>query len=574
MKILLSCFSFLLLFNFTIFGQKIAQKETVKGSTGEILDQYLTRMSGFGFGGAVIVEKNGKVILQKGYGFANQEKRTPFTINTPSSIASISKQFTAAAILKLEGLGKLNLNDSITKFIKDVPEDKKAITVKSLLTHTAGLGDNYSGTNITNRDEAVRAILTQPLVNPVGSKYLYNSDGYDLAGAIVEIVSGKDLRSFIRQNFFEPAGMKTAGFLGESNFWKGSEPAHPYNYYTDNGSPQFDKIDWDGMGSADVIVSAADLYKWELSLRENKILSAEIKQKTFTPYSFIAENRHYGYGWQILKTERGTTEYYHGGSNVPRGFTASYSRYPDERTTIIIFVNTMIDEVGFLRAVKDEVVNITFDKKAEMPPAFINIDPAQLKKYVGVYQTDSDSEFAVQVINDNLMIGAIGQEAIDFLTTPGKELSKKLNNFNWSAKTFIEKTVSDPSSIPTLKTALDSFKQRHGGYRDFKVLGTYPVSTKYKISTSFIKLGYEKGDEIIRLVHNGDNTYFIAANLYPASTPLKGQKDGSFIAYYPLLQKKIDIRFEVDRNKQISGFKLTNENQTISARKLPQYKKD
>jgi CubicO group peptidase (beta-lactamase class C family) len=548
----------------TNFGQKVAQNTTAK-----ILDEYLTRISAFGYSGAVIVEKDGKIILRKGYGFANKEKQIPFTLDTPFSVASISKQFTAAAILKLEEQGKLNLNDPITKFIKDVPEDKKAITIHQLLTHTAGFGDNYSGTNITDQNEAIKEILKQSLANPVGSKYLYSNDGYDLAGAIVEIVSGKDLRSFIRQNLFEPTRMKTAGFIGESNFWKRAQPAHPYNYYTDNGSPQFDKIDWDGLGSADVIVSANDLYKWELSLRENNVLSAGIKQKMFSPYSLESDGSHYGYGWHILKTERGTTEYYHGGSNIPRGFTASYSRYPDERTTIIIFVNTMIDEVGFLRAVKGGIVNITFDKKIEMPPSFITVNPLQLKKYAGIYQTDSGSKFVVQFLNDNLMIGAIGQEAIDFLTTPDKELVEKLGNFNELTETFIEKIVSDPITIPALKITFDSFKQRNGNYKGFDILGTYPVSTQYKVSTSFVKMRYERGDEIIRLVRRADNVYSIAGKFYPALTPLKLQKNENFVAYYPLLQKTVRVKFEIGGNKKIANLILENGSQTLNAKRLP-----
>jgi CubicO group peptidase (beta-lactamase class C family) len=246
MKIRLSFFAIYL---FSLSAMVLLGQIPAKDDTGKLLDEYLTRMAGFGYSGAVIVEKNGKIVLKKGYGFANRERKIPFTIDTPTSVASISKQFTAAAILNLEERGKLGLDDPVTNFLENVPEDKKAITIRQLLTHTAGFADNYSATGITDRNEAIKAILRQPLASPVGGKYLYSNDGYELAGAVAEIIAGEDLRTFIRRNLLEPAGMKTAGFAGEVDFWKNREAAHPYNYYIDTGSPVFDQPDWEGRGS-------------------------------------------------------------------------------------------------------------------------------------------------------------------------------------------------------------------------------------------------------------------------------------------------------------------------------------
>lgn len=546
------------------FGQKNADNRTTA-----LLDEYLTRMAAFGFSGAVIVERDGKFVLRKGYGFANKENRIPFTVDTPFSVASISKQFTAAAVLRLEEQGKLSLDDPITKFFKEVPPDKQKITIKNLLNHTSGWDDNYSGTNITDRDQAIKSILNQPLANPVGEKFNYSNDGYDLAAAIVEIVSGMKITDFIRRNFFNAAGMKRAGFAGESNFWKHLKVAHPYNYTIDNGSPEFDLQDWEGRGSADVIVSAADLYRWELSLREDKVLSAAIKQKMFAPAALESNGGYYGCGWHIFKTERGTTEFYHGGSNVPRGFTASYSRYPDEKTTIIIFVNTMIDEVGFLRAVKPGIVDITFGKKVELPPAFIKVKSPQFQRYAGIYETGSGAKFVLQITNDDLMLGAIGQEAINFLTAPDRETEEKLTDYNKRTGVFLEKTVPDPTGIPTLKATLDQFAERHGKYVGGELLGTYPVSIRYKTSTSFVKLSYEKGDEIIRLVRNGNNVYSIAGNRYPALTPVMPAADGNFIAFYPLLGKTVRVEFQTSEGGKVTGLKLTtNTGQMFEAKKI------
>ena len=550
-----------------LFSVSLAQDLSNKKTTGN-LDEYLSRMSAFGFSGAVIVEKDDQIILRKGYGFANKEKKTPFTTDTPFPVQSISKQFTAASILKLEGQGKLNLEDPITKFIKNVPTDKKEITIHQLLTNTSGVGNNYAGSKIYNREEAVKTILDQPLNNPIGEKMEYSSDGYELLAAIVEIISKQTLSEFIRQNFFIPAGMKTAGFQGEGNFWKEKEVAHAYNSYVDNGSPQFDKPDWDGYGSGDIVVSANDLYKWELSLRENKILSAKLKEKMFTPYSFFMKDWQYGYGWFVIKSDRGTTEYYHGGGDTPRGYTASYTRYPVEKMTIIIFTNTMIDELGFLGAIKDNITKITLGKAIKMPPDFIKSTPSQFEKLEGFYKAVSGEKFVVQYKDDQLMVGALNQEAIDFLTTPDKETKENLKKYSKLTTQFVERITQDKSGTLPLQSEFSELEQQYGKLQNYKLLGTYPVSESRKLSTTYVKLNFKDGSETVRFVRRGDNTpYPLVGNPFPALTPIMMQKENNFVAYYPFLQKKITLRFGI-KNDEIKMLWLKSGNQTLSANKL------
>jgi hypothetical protein len=352
--------------------------------------------------------------------------------------------------------------------------------------------------------------------------------------------------------------MKTAGFAGEVDFWKNREAAHPYNYYIDTGSPVFDQPDWEGRGSGDLIVSAGELYKWELALRGSRVLSDRLRQKFFTPHAQLTNGWHYALGWFVIRTDRNTTEFYHGGSNVPRGFTASFSRYPEERATIIILANTMIDEIGFLRAVKDDIVNITFGKTVEMPPDFEKAELSRPENYEAFYQTDSGAKFVAGIVGGELMLGAVNQGAIDFLTSPDKETKEKLGDFNRQTQIFMEKTVRDASAVPALKITFDAFRQRNGEYRDFEVLGTVPISIRYNVSTSFVKI-----------VRRGANVYSLTGGSFPALTPLKPQKANKFVAFYPLLKKTLQIDFAVDRNGKITGMNLKNENQTLSARKLP-----
>ncbi len=552
------------LFIFVLASFSFAQNPS-SGKTAEILDEYLTRMAAFGFSGAVVIEKDSRIILQKGYGFANREKQIPFTADTPYPVQSISKQFTAAAILKLEEQGKLKVEDPITKFFKDVPEDKKAVTLHHLLTNSSGLNDTYSGANIFDRDQAVQAILNQPLGNSIGEKTVYSNDGFELLAAIVEMVAKQDFPKFVRRNFFIPARIETGGFQGEGHFWK-TEVAHAYNSFADNGSPQFRKPDWDGYGAGDVVISANDLYKWELALRKGKVLSNGIKEKMFRPHSYFRPKWHYGYGWFIIESDRGTTEFYHGGGDIPRGYTASFTRYPSENMTIIIFTNEMIDEMGFLRAVKEDITNIAFGKNVEMPPDFdekISLPP---KKYEGFYKTENGEKFVVRAVNGQLLIGAVNQRAIDFLTFPESAVAENLEKYSRMTVQFVEKTVNDKTAVSPFRANFEGLEEKYGKFKNFDLLGTYPVSENYKISTTYMKLTFENGEEVVRFVRRGDNPpYTLTGNPFPALTPIKPQNRNQFIAYYPFLKKSVQLEFKADEKGEIIRINLKTKEQTASA---------
>ena len=169
-----------------------------------------------GFSGAVLVARGGKVVLHEGYGWADLAKTAPVTRETRFYIASITKQFTAAAVLKLEERGRLGLADPVGKHLPGVPPDKAAVTIHQLLTHTSGLGQDYAADGIRDRAEAVRAVLAKPLKSPPGAQFRYSNDGYNLLAVIVEVVSGESYESFLRQNLLRPAGMSRTGFWGET----------------------------------------------------------------------------------------------------------------------------------------------------------------------------------------------------------------------------------------------------------------------------------------------------------------------------------------------------------------------
>lgn len=201
-------------------------KSVVRGEMGKALDEYLRRLEGFGFSGALLVAKDGEIYLSKGYGWADRERRIPVTTETVFEGASLNKQFTAAAIMKLEEQGKLRVEDSISKYFDNVPEDKKTVTLHHLLTHSAGFPNEFGRSGVDygknpeqyyyqDRDTFVREILKAPLEYAPGTKAGYSNPSYSLAAAIVEKVSGQSYESFVREQLLVPAGLANTGFENE-----------------------------------------------------------------------------------------------------------------------------------------------------------------------------------------------------------------------------------------------------------------------------------------------------------------------------------------------------------------------
>ena len=164
----------------------------VRGEVGARVDSFLTRAAMHGLSGSILVAKGGEVLLQKGYGLADRERGVMIGPNTPFFIGSLAKQFTATAILRLEAAGKLDLDDSLGTFFKDVPPDKRGVTVRQLLSHTSGLpylpnaGLFGSGT----RDSVMHEMLAERISFTPGSRYEYSTPGYVLLAGVIERASG------------------------------------------------------------------------------------------------------------------------------------------------------------------------------------------------------------------------------------------------------------------------------------------------------------------------------------------------------------------------------------------------
>lgn len=295
------------------------------------LEAFLTRAADSGFAGSVLVVRNGRVLLHQGYGFADRQRSTPVEAETPFWVASISKQFTAAAILKLAEQGRLSLEDPIAKHLPDVPEDKRGIAIHHLLGHTAGFGQKYAADGISDRGEAVKAVLGQPLAHPPGGRFTYSNDNYSLLAAIVEIVSGRPYESYLKDALFSPAGMAHTGFWGEA---AARRVAKIHGEISDANR----KPNWGFRGGTGIYSTTGDLYRWFEALQGERVLSQESRRKLLTPQVTVSPEVQAAYGWFGSTTPRGTRSLWTRG-NESFGHNAVLITYPEEETVVAVASN-------------------------------------------------------------------------------------------------------------------------------------------------------------------------------------------------------------------------------------------
>lgn len=309
------------------------------------LEQYLDKIAKKkDFVGSILVDIKGEKIISRSYGLSNLNKNIKNTSKTVYDIGSLTKQFTAAAIIKLETLGSLSLNDNLTKYFVGVPEDKMHISIHHLLTHSSGLpshlGEDYE---ITTSNKFINDSFKQELMFMPGDGYNYSNIGYSLLGIIIEKVSDMTYEQFLYKYLWKEAKMENTGYtrpsydedkiaIGyDSN---GEEWGKPNSKKWDRNSPY-----WNLKANGGIMSTIDDMYMWHLALQTDVILSSEEKKKFFTPY--VSEGNgsqsHYAYGWVISNTQRKTRLATHNGSNGI--FYADFWRFLDENITIIILTN-------------------------------------------------------------------------------------------------------------------------------------------------------------------------------------------------------------------------------------------
>jgi CubicO group peptidase (beta-lactamase class C family) len=397
-------------------GRRGGSRGEVLGPVGTALDAYLKRLEAFGYSGSVLAARGGRVVLDKGYGLADVAAGEPYTADTVFDVASVSKQFTAAAILALEMAGKLRVEDTLARFFPGVPADKAGITLHQLLTHTSGLPDVLGPEyEVVGRDEMLRRAFAARLALPPGKRFRYSNAGYSVLAAVAEVASGRPLGELMREKLFLPAGMRHTGF--RLSFEDRRRLAHGYGLDAPWGTPLDhpwapDGPWWNLRGNGGVMSTTGDLYRWHLALAGDRVLSRPEREKLITPY--VPEGRHtpsrYAYGWSIAPGPNGTRVASHTGGNGV--FDTDYRRYLDEQTVLIASSNR-----GDFSAVATaaHLENRLFGLPDPEPPAPASLDAARLERCAGVYQLAGGERLRAVPAAGGLRISAAGPEGLALL---------------------------------------------------------------------------------------------------------------------------------------------------------------
>ena len=285
-------------------------------------------------GAGVLVVRDGRVLLRKSYGLANLEERIAASPETHYRLASVTKQFTAAAILILAERGKLSLEDSITKYLP-LPAYANAITIRHLLTHTSGLLAYEDlippGTTQQLKDADVLRILAQQSTTyfSPGTQYRYSNTGYAFLALIVERVSGQRFADFLRENIFKPAGMNTTVAFEEGI---STVPNRAYGYSRNGTWHRTDQsLTSAVLGDGGIYTSIDDLVHW-ISWLESARFDRALQPETVTDDPAVQ----YGFGWRVSE---------HGGRRLvshtgeTRGFRNALVRFPDQHLAVVVLTN-------------------------------------------------------------------------------------------------------------------------------------------------------------------------------------------------------------------------------------------
>jgi len=360
------------------------------------------------FSGSVFVARDGRIVFQKSYGMANHEWGIPNSEKTKFHVASVTKTFTAAAILQLERAGKLKLDDPLSKYVPDFLNGER-ITIEQMMTHTSGLPDFYSLPEYPLRKyqrvtlpDLVAWVKTKPLDFFPGSKSSYSNTGYAFLAYIIEEVSEKPYEQFLAEEILKPAGMKDTGAFRDdtiiANRATGYQPA-----FEDHGlrnAPAYDKTILTGSGS--LYSTTADLYEWCRAVEAGRF------------FNLHDPSRAYGWGARETKTKRKYIEQ----SGRDPGFSSHIALFPDDRLIVIVLGNL---EDAAVNTMADDLAAIGLGGDPALPqPRTKAAGPAHPEEFAGTYEVNPKFLLDVRAEDSKLYLRGTGGDYLPLEPT-GKD---------------------------------------------------------------------------------------------------------------------------------------------------------
>jgi CubicO group peptidase (beta-lactamase class C family) len=290
---------------------------------------------------ALLVARGGQIVRAQGYGLANVELQVPVKPETIFQSGSVGKQFTATAVMMLVEEGKIGLEDPLTKYFPDGPASWKQVTIRELLSHTAGFGDypkDFDMRKDYTEDDLIKIVEKIPLAYPPGTKWDYSNLGFLTLGVVIHKVTGEFYGDFLQEHIFRPLGMNSTRIISEADIvrnraagyrlvkgeLKNQEWVSPTLNTTADGALYF---------------SVVDLAKWDGALYTEKLLKRSSLDQMWTVAKLSngqPNSDNYGFAW-IIETKNGHRLIEHGGSW--QGFRAQISRYVDDKLTVVVLSN-------------------------------------------------------------------------------------------------------------------------------------------------------------------------------------------------------------------------------------------
>ena len=389
------------------YAQTNQDKEIIKNLDSLIAERFPSVAPGC----VILVVKKGDTLYKKAFGTADLELNVPMKPDMVFRIGSITKQYTGIAILQLVEQGKISLQDSIQKFIKNFPYKGHTITIENLLAHTSGIVDyevlNFPIPNAIRIDFPAKQIIDSleklPLDFVPGSKFNYSNSNYFLLAYIIEQLSGKSYKDYLTENIFKPANLL-------NTFYDDPETLIPNRVsgYAKNGL-RYQNAGYISMtqvyGAGALLANVEDMYKWHQALYAYKLVKKETLEKAFTPFKFSdGKLSEYGYGW-FIKNRNNTKSIEHSGGID--GFQSDEIYFPQQDIFIAALYNSLNEggsDVSFM-ALDNDIATLCVGQSLNKE---LHIETALLKQYVGTYESDPQHPAIITLENGQLQMEAKG----------------------------------------------------------------------------------------------------------------------------------------------------------------------
>ncbi|HBB95025.1 MAG TPA: serine hydrolase [Blastocatellia bacterium] len=412
------------------------------------------------FNGSILVAEQGRMIYERGFGTSDVKHNAAFSPNTPVYLASLTKQFTALAIIMLAERNQLSYRDPLSKYFPEFPSYAERITIRNLLNHTSGIPDyvelGLERPGLTNKD-VLSTLIRQPAPGfAPGDKFEYSNSNYVLLALIIEKVSGQPYSLFLRQKIFVPLGMKHT-FVYDQSRQKMSR-AIGYNRFGDVSD--YDLLTY---GEGGIYSTVADLFKWDLALYTEKLVRHATLDEAFTRGNLNdGSSTSYGFGWAIAEYN-GETIYAHAGRYG--GFNTYIKRFPKERATIIFLTNHDFRNMG---AIGNALINILHDESYTLPKLSVaellyrtyrtQGVAATVQRYRSLKQsadpTDDFSESELNELGYELLGKNQTQDAIEILKLNVEEFPLSWNVYDGLGEAFM-KNGNKELAIENYKKSLE-----------------------------------------------------------------------------------------------------------------------